>query len=158
MQIRGTAKQLEARRLYAVRRIESGESTQAGMARELKVSTQAIEQWMARYRAGGEAALKADPRPGRPRFMTPSEHRQLRRMLVEGPRRYGFDTDLWSCPRIADVIKRKFGIEFHADHIGRILTRLGFSPQKPEARAIERDEKAIKQWIEHDWELVKKSA
>ncbi len=149
---------MEARRLYAVRRIESGDISQAALAREMRVTTRAIERWMALYRAGGEAALNAKPMSGRPRFMTPSQHAQLRRFLVQGPRKHGFDTDLWDCPRIADLIERKFGIRYHVDHIGRILTRLGFSPQKPEARAIERDEKKIKNWIDHDWELVKKSA
>jgi transposase len=158
MHIRGTAEQMEARRLYAVRRIESGEISQGRLAREMRVTTRAIEKWMALYRAGGEAALKAQPMSGRPRFMTPSQHVQLRRLLIQGPRRHGFDTDLWDCPRVADLIDKKFGIRYHVDHIGRILTRLGLSPQKPEARAIERDEKAIAKWIEHDWELVKKSA
>lgn len=149
---------METRRLEAVRRIESGEISQAALAREMKVTTRAVEKWMAAYRAGGKTALKAGTMTGRPRFMTPSQHAELRKFLIQGPRRHGFDTDLWDCPRIADLIERKFGIRFHVDHIGRILLRLGFSPQKPEARAIERDEKKIRQWIEHDWELVKKSA
>ncbi len=68
----------------------------------------------------------------------------------------GYPTDLWTCPRIAQVIHRRFGIRYHVDYLPRLLTSLGFSCQKPERRAIERDEPAIARWMQRDWKRIKK--
>ena len=68
----------------------------------------------------------------------------------------GFPTDLWTCPRIGDLIKRRFAVEYHVNHIGRLLRSMGWTPQKPEKRARERDEKAVQKWIREDWSRIKK--
>ena len=78
--------------------------------------------------------------------------------MIAGPLAAGFETDLWTCPRVAQVVRREFGISYHPDHLGRILHVLGFSPQKPQRRARERDEAAIKRWREKDWPRIKKRA
>jgi transposase len=64
---------------------------------------------------------------------------------------------LWTCPRVAQVIRREFGVRYHVDHIGRLLRSLGFTPQKPERRARERDESAIQRWVKQDWPRIKKT-
>ena len=64
-----------------------------------------------------------------------------------GARSQGFDTDLWTCPRVKALIEREYGVSYHVDHIVRLLRSLGFTPQKPKRRAIERDEEAIARWI-----------
>lgn len=62
-----------------------------------------------------------------------------------------------TCPRIGQVILKIFGVGYHVDHIGRLLRSLGWSPQKPQRRAIERDEAAIQRWVKADWPRVKKT-
>jgi putative transposase len=57
---------------------------------------------------------------------------------------------------VAEIIDREFGVEYHEDHIGRLLHGMGWSPQKPERRARERDEEAIRTWIKKEWPRVKK--
>jgi transposase len=54
------------------------------------------------------------------------------------------------------VIAGRFGVRYHVDHVPRLMRRLGFSPQRPERRARERDEDAIRAWIERDWRRIKK--
>jgi transposase len=81
----------------------------------------------------------------------------LEALLLKGALAAGFDTDLWTCPRVAELIKRRFGVEYHVDHIGRLLHGLGWTPQKPAARAVERDEGEIRRWIKEDWPRVKKT-
>ena len=76
--------------------------------------------------------------------------------MVKGARAAGFATELWTCPRVAEWIEQHFGVSYHVDHVGRLLHSLGFSPQKPQRRAIERDEQAIEHWVEHTWARVKK--
>jgi transposase len=69
----------------------------------------------------------------------------------------GFSTNLWTCPRIAQTIAARFGVRYHVDYLPRLLRTLGFSCQKPESTASERDEAAIRSWIAKDWKRVKKT-
>ena len=78
-------------------------------------------------------------------------------LLLRGATAWGFDTDLWTTRRIATVIRREFGVPLHRAHVGRLLTRLGWSCQKPERRALERDEAAIARWKRYRWTAVKKT-
>ena len=109
------------------------------------------------FLAHGLKALKARPVPGRPSRLDPQAKKRLEKILLRGASESGFATDLWTCPRVAQVIKREFGVGYHVDHIGRLLHALGWSPQKPERRAVERDEEAIQTWVKVDWPRVKKT-
>jgi transposase len=116
-----------------------------------------VGDWVRAYRKGGGLeALKKKPLPGRDRFLSTEQHEELRKALLEGASFHGFDSDLWTCPRIQALIERKFGIRHGISTIPRILRRLGFSPQKPEARAIERDERRIRGWVKAEWPRIKK--
>jgi transposase len=81
----------------------------------------------------------------------------LTRILLKGAQAAGFETDLWTCPRVAEIIEQRFGVRYHVHHVSRLLHGLGFSPQKPVRRAVERDEAAIQQWVRSDWQRVKKT-
>jgi len=82
--------------------------------------------------------------------------RRLEALLLKGPQAAGFDTDLWTCPRVAELVQRRFGVEYHVDHVGRLLHDLGWSPQLPERHSVERDEAAIQRWVHETWSQVKK--
>ena len=75
---------------------------------------------------------------------------------MKGARAAGYESDLWTCPRIADVIAEEFGVSYHPNHIGRLLRSLGWSPQRPQRRALERNEERIQGWIREDWTRIKK--
>ena len=81
----------------------------------------------------------------------------LVRLLLQGATAHGWRTNLWTTGRIAELVRREFGVEYHRDHIGRLLHSLGWSVQKPERRALERDEQAIKRWKQKDWPRIKKT-
>lgn len=68
----------------------------------------------------------------------------------------GYPTALWTCPRIAELIRRQFKVRYHAAHVSRLLRALGFSPQRPERQARERDEAAILGWVREVWPRVKR--
>ena len=70
----------------------------------------------------------------------------------------GYDTEQWTCPRVAELIETRFGVQYHAAHVSRLLRSLGWSWQKPEQRARERDERAIERWRSEDWPRIKKGA
>lgn len=84
------------------------------------------------------------------------QKQQLVTILKEGPSRAGFSTDLWTTARVAKVVRKKFRISYHPDHVGRILHDLGFSPQKPQQVAREQDTAAVERWRKQDWPRIKK--
>ena len=84
--------------------------------------------------------------------------RRLLALLLKGALAWGYTTDLWTTSRIAEVIRHEFRVRFHRAHVGRLLARLGWSCQKPERRAIERDEAAIAKWKRYRWMAIKKKS
>src|SRR6266403_2482031 len=81
----------------------------------------------------------------------------VERALRNGPRAHGFSTDLWTLPRVADVIERLTRVRHHPGHVWRLLRRLGWSLQRPTRRARERDEQAIRTWKTRRWLQLKKT-
>lgn len=155
MRPHGTAEELEARRRRAIRLLQEGHR-QAEVARVVGTTRTSVGRWWKAYRRGGEAALRAKPPPGRPSKLTRAQKRGLVRRLLKGARAGGFATDLWTCPRIAELIRRLTGVVYHVDSLPRFLRALGFTCQKPEKRAWERDDEAVARWVAHEWPRIKK--
>jgi transposase len=151
MRPKGSAAELEARRQRALDLLEAGLGVVA-VARQTGVSRVSVGKW----NKAGRIGVRAKPRPQRSRKLKAAQLTQLRRLILAGPVACGFSTDLWTCPRIAQVIRERFGVSYHVDHLSRLLRDLGFSAQKPKRRAAERDEKAIAHWVMHDWPRIKK--
>jgi transposase len=80
----------------------------------------------------------------------------MEKILLAGAHKAGFASDLWNCPRVAQMIAARFGVEYHPSHVWKILRKLGWSCQKPERRARERDEAAIEHWRKVAWPRIKK--
>ena len=152
----GSAQALERRRREAIALLKRGYQP-VEIARRLRVDRRSVRRWKAAYLNGGAKALTARPVPGRPPKLDARAKAKLERMLLRGAEAAGFATDLWTCPRVAEVIRREFGVRYHVDHLGRLLRAMGWSPQKPERRARERDEAAIQGWVKQTWRRVKKT-
>jgi transposase len=145
---------LEQRRLEAAHMFAHGAS-QAEVARTFGVSAQAASVWYRRWRQGGEPALRAAGRAGRRPRLSAAELEAVAEALGKGPEAFGFDTDLWTLARIAQVIERLTGVRYHPGHVWRLLRRLGWSPQRPARRAAERDEAEIARWRAEEWPRIK---
>lgn len=91
-------------------------------------------------------------------MLTKPDMIKIEKVLLAGPQVYGYKTDLWTLPRIAEVIRRETGVRYHSGHVWRILQLMQWSRQRPTTRAIERDEKQIKQWKRTTWRRVKKTS
>lgn len=155
MRPRGSAQQLEARRHQAVRLLEQGHS-QAEVARRVGVAPNSVWRWWKAYRQGGKSALRAKPPPGRKSKLSVEQKEDLTRQLLQGARTNGFATDLWTCPRIGQLIRRCYGVNYHVDSLPRFLRALGFSCQRPQKRALERDDEAVARWVARHWPRIKK--
>ena len=148
---------LERRREQAVRLFARGEVSQAEVARELKVSRQSVSRWYQSWRRRGKSGLAGAGRAGRKTRLTERQMERVKKTLRQGPRAHGFETDLWTLPRVAAVIERATKVRYHPAHVWRILGRLDWSLQRPAKQARERDAEKVKLWKEVRWPEVKKT-
>lgn len=147
---------LEARRRRALALLDQDLSLHA-VARRLGCAPSSVMRWRDAVAKDGVTGLQVRTSPGRPPKLSAAQQRRLVRLLAAGPLAQGYRTDLWTTPRIAEVIRARFQVSYHPDHVGRLLHQLGWTPQKPERRALQRDDAAIARWKQHDWPRVKKT-
>jgi len=156
MRPKGSAEALEERRRIAANLLLQGKGVRE-VARLVGAAPSAVSGWKRKLEEGGMEALRAKPHPGRPARLTTNQLQELESILLRGARAAGFPTELWTLARVAEVIERTFGVRYHPSQVWRILRRMGWSCQKPERRARERDEEAVARWREDRWPEVKKS-
>ena len=130
--------------------------THQEIAEALDVTKGAVSQWMTRAAKEGEDALRARPHLGAMPKLRPEQMRLIPEFLSHGPEAYGFRGELWTCARVAEVIRREFSVSYHKDHASRLLKALRWTPQKPAERAAQRDEAQIAEWREETWPELKK--
>ena len=151
----GSALELEARRLCAAEYFHERKPLRT-IARLLGASLSSVKRWKSAWQAGGVEALAAKPHPPRSSKLSEKQKQQVIKLLRTGPLAAGFKTDLWTCPRVAQLVRKQFGVKYHPDHLGRVLHDLGFSPQKPRQVAREQDAEAVVRWRKQDWPRIKK--
>ena len=155
MRPKGSAAVLEARRRRALRLLDQGRSLNE-VGRLLDCAPSSVMRWRDARDAGGEEALRVRFSPGRPPKLSTRDQQRLVRLLERGARAHGYATDLWTTERVARLIFREFRVRYHRAHVGRVLHSLGWSVQKPERRALERDEERIARWKYETWPRIKK--
>jgi len=155
MRPKGSAAELETRRLLAGRLLLEGRDV-GEVAEIIAVSESSVRRWRRTVQEGGLEALKAKPHPGRTPRLNAKQKQRLVKILLAGPCKAGYRTDLWTCPRVAEMIAKKFQVEYHPAHVWKILRSLNWTCQKPEQRARERNEAAIHQWRKRDWSRIKR--
>jgi len=144
------------------RRVRAGRLLLAGksppeVAKMIGAPRQTVYRWREVLEAGGIEALREMNDGGRPPQLGAGELSRLYVMLLEGATAHGFATPLWTLKRVRLLIEREFGVRYSEVHVWRLLGQLGFSNQKPERRALERDEAAIEQWRKRTWPALKKT-
>ncbi len=131
---------------------------QTQIADALGVSEGAVSQWMKRASQSPEGVenLRHKPPPGAPPRLSEQERAQIPELLEQGAQAHGFRGDVWTCSRVAEVIRRRFGVSYHPAHVSRLVRALGLSLQKPARRANQRNEEAIENWKHERWPALKK--
>lgn len=131
---------------------------QRDIAVALDASEGAVSRWLAAARRGGPEALRSHPGPGPSAKLTPEQFRLIPDFLWHGAEAYGFRGDVWTCERVAGVIGEEFSVSYSKSQVSRLLNRLGWTPQVPITRAIQRDEEAIGRWRVESWPALKEKA
>jgi transposase len=157
MRTKGSPDELEHRRQLAVQRHLEGYSTDE-VAEFLGISPRSVWRWIASFRDRGAKGLAARPVPGRPRKLALTQEKIALRWLRGSPLEHGFATELWTAPRLAQLIEEEFGIRFNHRSLCAWLKDRGFTPQKPQRVPRERDPGAIAAWLASDWPRIKRKA
>lgn len=145
------------------RRLRAWDLAQRGwgvrsLAVALDASPAAVSRWLATARRDGPQALSARPHPGAPPKLSADQKRLIADFLWHGPEAYGFRGEVWTCGRVARILREEFRVAYHPGHVSRILKDLGWTPQFPITRAIQRDADAIDRWAGQDWPALKSRA
>lgn len=154
----GTKNKVDAavkRRIRAARLLQAGHAP-AQVAAMVRAPRQTVYRWREVLEAEGLDGLREMSKGGRPAKLGAEELSRLQVALLEGPTAHGFGTPLWTLKRVRLFIERQFGVRYSEVHVWRLLGQLGFSNQRPERRALERDDVAIEHWKKHTWPGLKK--
>jgi transposase len=147
--------QMEKRRIKAGVLFNKGYSAPE-VARRFGVARQVAYRWKEAWSQGGQSALASKGPAGPKAKLTEKQSQQVTQALLAGPAAQGYKTELWTLPRVAALIEDLTGVRYHPGHVWRLLGASGFSCQRPERRAVERDEKAIRRWRRVEWPALKK--
>jgi transposase len=131
---------------------------QRDIAAALGATAGAVSPWLAAARHGGREALLTRPGRGIKPKLDPEQFRLIPDFLWHGAEAYGFRGDVWTCERVAGVIQEEFGVSYSKSQASRLLKQLGWTPQVPITRAIQRDEPAIARWRVESWPVLKERA
>ena len=138
----------EQLRLTAVKRVLAGESPEA-VAKGMAINRRTIDRWLEAHYYGGDAALKAKPIPGAPPKISARQMQLLARIVREkSPLQFRFPYALWTLATIRELIRRKFAVALSEVSVGRLMRRLGFSPQRPLYRAWQQNPALVESWRE----------
>lgn len=140
-----TLQQKEHRRLHFAENLQQRGQTISQLAEYYGISASGIYYWKRRFKVGLDGLRTSKP-TGRPRRITPSQVEQLRGWLEQPATDHGFSDPTWTASRARDMIGLKFGVWYHPNHVAKLLRFLGFSYQRPDKRAIERNEAKIATW------------
>jgi len=156
MRPKGTAAELEKRRLHAMELLEQGEAP-AVVARFLGVRTTSLHRWRRLVRQGQD--LTAKPGTGAKRRLSDSQLRELERLLLQGATAHGFPNELWTASRVAQLIRHHFGVQYHPDYVRRLLRRrLNWTSHKPQVRARQRNDKEVERWKADEFPRILREA
>ena len=144
-----------ARRVRAARLLQAGHKP-SEVAKVVGAPRQTVYRWKDVLEAEGVDALRDMSQGGRPALLGAEELGRLQIALMEGPTAHGFGTALWTLKRVRVFIERQFGVKYSEVHVWRLLGQMGFSSQKPERRALERDEAATGDRKKRVWPGLKK--
>ena len=150
------ATQAELRRI-AVAMVRAGK-TRIEAAEAVGVNRRFVGRWVKAAAQRGEAALvggRRGRRPGEQQALSAAQQEGLRSLIIRDcPDRFGLSFALWTRPAVRALIARETGVGLTLPVVGRYLRAWGFSAQRPMRRASERQEAAVREWLETTYPAI----
>jgi len=145
-------------RIRAVKQVESGESPEE-IIKALGFHRSCIYEWLAQYREGGEEALRTKPITGCPPKLNGSQLQKLYQIITEkDPLQLKFSFALWTCAMVRELLKEEFGVRLSEVSVGRLLKKVGLSPQRPLRRAYQQDPERVERWKTEEYPAIRRMA
>src|SRR5689334_5555273 len=141
-------------RLAAADLIEAGVSDRE-VARQFRVTRMSANRWRRALASGGRRALVSKGPGGARCKLDAGQVRVLEAVLDAGPAVVGWPDQCWTLARIAEIVRRRFGVEYTLAGLDLLLHRIGWSVQVPSRKATERDEEKIAAWKDEQWPIIK---
>jgi transposase len=118
-----------------------------------------VYNWRKEYLEKGPAAFIVKGAPGPAPKLTDKQFEQIRKLIVgKDPRQLQFEFAMWTRHMIKDLIKREFGVDYTLQAVGKILHRMGLSPQKPLVRAYQQNPELVNKWKFEEYPRIRKMA
>ena len=131
--------------------------TTGDIAGQLKVHRSTVPLWIEHWNSHGEEGLWEGQRSGRPADLTEAQRQELQNILDSGPVAYGLQTGIWTSPLVAQVIHEEFQRHYHAGHVRKLLSQLGYSVQRPTTRLAQAQLKQKRKWVRYTYPTLKKT-
>jgi|SaaInlStandDraft_7_1057024.scaffolds.fasta_scaffold87188_1 transposase len=148
----------EALRLRAINAVVKEGKKVTEVAVLFGVSRAAVSKWLSEHRKGGLKAVLKKKRGRRSQDMTLLKPYQcaIAVNLIKDrcPDQLKMPFMLWTREAVGMLIERRFGIKLSIRSVGNYLKRWGFTPQKPIRRAYERQDRAVKLWLEETYPKI----
>jgi transposase len=148
---------LEHYRYRCIKLYKSGERV-IDIARRFGFRRESVSRWINRYKKNGKKSLRSRKAPGPRPKLSKEDAKNIIKLIKKPATEYGYETPLWTCKRIQQLVKKVFGKDLHLSNIWRWLVSWDLSPQKPERYAIECNEKEMKRWLKEEWPKIKAHA
>lgn len=151
-------KALEDIRIQAVRQVEAGESPEM-VIKALGFTRGRIYEWLALYREGGLDALRARKAPGQePKLKGPQLQWLYKTIVGTNPLQLKFPFALWTRGMVQELIRRELGVGLSEVQVGRLLRKIGLSPQRPVRKAWQRNDAWVDRWRKEEYPAIQEQA
>jgi len=149
----GTSQQLQNRREQALKLLKEGRTAKEVSAR-MKVTVRSVYRWQQEQK---QPKPKSERPPGRSAYLTQDQIKKLEQELLKGAYAHGYSEDYWTLDRVGRVIWDLYKVRYTSSGVWRLLNGMGWSCQKVQRLAIQRDDEAIRHWKRWVWPEIKKS-
>jgi len=149
----GTSQQLQDRRERALKLLEEGKSAKA-VADRMKVTVRSVYRWQQEQK---QPKPKSERSPGKPAYLTKEQIKKLEHELLKGAYAHGYSEDYWTLDRVGRAIWDLYQVRYTPSGVWRLLDGMGWSCQKVQRLAIQRNDEAIRHWKRWVWPKIKKS-
>jgi len=104
------------------------------VARQCEVRPRTVAEWQRRLR--DDPAQTCNKALGRPMRLKGEQETRLRELLLTGATACGFPDERWTQPRLAELVRRQFGIALSRASLWRALHRLGLHIDRASGQAL----------------------